>query len=364
MKARLFAVTVLLIFLYGQASAQTYQVRVTYNTNLRASYSLESAVLASAQAGTTVQVVGQHGRWLHVNRDGRDYWMASWVAYTRIQVVEAPTVDIDNCCFVDRQCQTDREWTDGYWAYQGTECTAPAQPPQQATSQPVSITPVNVDNCCFVDRQCTTDQQWTKGYWAYQSNQCRAPGQPQQSSPASTNIASEIDNCCQVDWFCNEDEDWQRGFFAYLSNQCKWGGVKVEGSANFVAMIDNAFELLRTRAPNWRRYVITGLNAIQQIPRGGGSGIHPDTRRYVEADFGHDPFTESDVIAMVGNMVHEACHMHQWDEGVATTGWRNEIRCVQEQLAASVATDPLDRNGSWLRNLIANIENPDYWWWD
>lgn len=36
-----------------------------------------------------------------------------------------------------------------------------------------------VDNCCFVDRECTTDDEWVSGYYAYQNNECAAP--PQQS---------------------------------------------------------------------------------------------------------------------------------------------------------------------------------------
>ena len=29
-----------------------------------------------------------------------------------------------------------------------------------------------VDSRCFADRQCQTDQQWTDGYWPFQNNQC------------------------------------------------------------------------------------------------------------------------------------------------------------------------------------------------
>ena len=60
----------------------------------------------------------------------------------------------------------------GYWAYQRNECPASGQPPQQTVSQPASSTPANVDNCCYVDWQCNTDQEWVNGYWAYQNGQC------------------------------------------------------------------------------------------------------------------------------------------------------------------------------------------------
>ncbi len=120
-----------MFLLFGVASAQTYTIRVTYNTNLRASYSLSSAIVGSAPAGTTLQVVGKHDRWLRVNRNGNVVWMADWVAYTRVEDSE-PTPgegagDINNCCFVDRQCSSDQEWTDGYWAFQNNQCAAPGQ---------------------------------------------------------------------------------------------------------------------------------------------------------------------------------------------------------------------------------------------
>ena len=65
----------------------------------------------------------------------------------------------------------------------------------------------------------------------------------------------------------------------------------------------------------------------------------------------------------VGAIVHEACHAHQWDAGLAVEGWRNELPCVQMQLESTEAVDPLNRQSAWLRDLIANIQNPDYWWW-
>ena len=88
--------------------AQGYSIRITYNTNLRESYSLESAIVETASAGTTLTVVGSNKRWLRINRNGSEVWMADWVGYTRVED-SAPTqtqtaANIDNCCFVDRQC--------------------------------------------------------------------------------------------------------------------------------------------------------------------------------------------------------------------------------------------------------------------
>ena len=122
------------------SSAQAYNIRLVYNTNLRASYSLDSAVLASAPAGATLKVVNQFNRWLQVQHLGHTYWMAGWVSFTRVEETtpnQQQPSDIDNCCFVDRHCQTDGEWADGYWAYQRNECPAPPQPQSGGTSAPV-----------------------------------------------------------------------------------------------------------------------------------------------------------------------------------------------------------------------------------
>ncbi len=149
MKFRLFAVTVLLICFYGQASAQTYHIRVTQNTNLRASYSLQSGIAETVPAGTTLQVGGSFNRWLSISRNG-DVWMADWVPYDRVESAQTPS-DVNNCCFVDRQCATDQEWTDGYWAFQNNQC--PVSPPatRQTSTQPSTTQPQSIDNCCFVD---------------------------------------------------------------------------------------------------------------------------------------------------------------------------------------------------------------------
>ena len=129
--------------------------------------------------------------------------------------------DIDNCCFVDRQCQSDQDWVNGYWAFQNNQCSAPAGSHRPASSQP-SGAPAQVDNCCYVDRQCNTDLEWMGGWHAYQAGQCSAPSQspaPASSQPAGPAPAN-IDNCCYVDRQCSTDLDWMGGWHAYRAGQC------------------------------------------------------------------------------------------------------------------------------------------------
>ena len=150
MKVSPLLASLVLILLCSVVLSETYQIRVTYNTNLRASYSLDSAVLASAPAGTTVQVVGQHSRWLQINRGGRHYWMANWVAYTRVGNQQTTRdADIDNCGYVNRQCAIDHDWVVGWHAFQLNECpvSQPVAPASAPVSAPASGQPI--DNCCF-----------------------------------------------------------------------------------------------------------------------------------------------------------------------------------------------------------------------
>lgn len=128
--------------------------------------------------------------------------------------------DIDNCCYVDRQCNTDLEWIGGWHAYQAGQCSAPSRAP--ASSQPAVSASAQIDNCCYVDRQCNTELDWIGGWHAYQAGQCSAPaGSP---APASSQPAggapTQVDNCCYVDRQCSTDLDWMGGWHAYRAGQC------------------------------------------------------------------------------------------------------------------------------------------------
>ncbi|MCY4019942.1 MAG: hypothetical protein OXG39_11095 [Chloroflexi bacterium] len=134
----------------------------------------------------------------------------------------------DNCCSVDRQCDTDEQWIRGYWAFQNNQCAAPSQQQSSSTqtqSQPAPPAPADkIDNCCFVDRQCTTDAEWINGYNAFQNNLCAAPSQQPQSTAASTQgqtgASQDVDNCCFIGWQCSTNSEWTSGYWAFQHNQC------------------------------------------------------------------------------------------------------------------------------------------------
>ena len=117
------------------SAAQGYSIRANRGLNLRAAPSLNADVAGTVRSGANLEVVGESGRWLQIEWPGNDVWLANWVNFSRVEESvqtssqTGKSTNIDNCCFVDRQCMTDQEWTDGYWAFQNNECAAPAQTP-------------------------------------------------------------------------------------------------------------------------------------------------------------------------------------------------------------------------------------------
>ena len=115
------------------------------NMNIRERATTSSRIVAKARWGDSFSVIsserGDTWCWLEIE----DGWIArtSRVRLTRptnnspqVNQVQQPAQqpsNVDNCCFVNRECNSDQEWTDGYWAYKRNECPV--------TSQPTSSTP-------------------------------------------------------------------------------------------------------------------------------------------------------------------------------------------------------------------------------
>lgn len=324
MKAKLFAVMTAVLVLCSVVSAQGYSIRVTYNTNLRAAASLSGRIVETASSGTALQVVGNADRWLKINRNGSEVWMADWVGYTRVegsaQTPSQVASNIDNCCFVDRICTSNQEWRDGYWAFQNNQCAAPASSPQQTLSQPVSSSPAQIDNCCFVDRQCNTDSEWTSGYWAYQNNQCAATAQS--PAPNLAGCATPVHHAAT-----------------------KLTLPIVEGPDRFVRRVNNVLNWLKRRAPEWYTFVVTGADLIGQssvygrsYAKGGSRNMYIDPTSAFRGEGIPD-----DYIILASVLAHEACHIHDGDAGVVREGWEGEIRAERKELEVLEALDPYAR---------------------
>ncbi len=323
---RLFLLTMpLTLLIFCQlAAAQGYSARVTHNSNLRASHSLDARIVDSAPAGTTVTVLGSHEDWLRIDWQGRVVWMAGWLAMTRIaDAPAAPAADVDNCCFLDRQCSSDHDWEAGYWAYQNMECGAPAQTGGASTPAPVSETPADVDNCCFLD------------------------------------------------WFCQSDEDWNRGYFAYQEGQCAHGapssnaGIRIEGSPGFTFQVELGLDLLRSRAPKWYGYVVSGLDVVEQTkPPVIGVDVSARVFSLSNGDEFPPPHDQERFAGyMASVLIHEACHVHRHQAGLESGGLIGETACVETEIAALLEFAPNHPDIESSRRVLANIHRPECQWW-
>ena len=391
MKVNRIAILIALCIFVALASAQSYSIRANRGLNLRTAPSRSAAIADTVRSGTILQVIGRFNRWLKIDRYGREVWLADWVDYSRVDSIAppaspalpAPTGPIDNCCYVDRQCHSDLEWMAGWHAFQNGQCAAPAQP--------VASAPANVDNCCYVDRQCQSDLEWMAGWHAYRTGQCAAPGQPQTVSPTASALAG-ADNCCIIDdlncvsdfewrrgywafqvghcaapgqhqsttpalpsaselatggnccdsvWQCRFEEERVQGYWAYQINQCAGlpntsaitltGPVpRIEGSSLFVSTVMASLKWLKSLAPDWYNYVVTGMDLIVERPVhvSLGDGVHTCTatanyraRRvsvetcWMRWTLGGNGPVEFDQASIAAMLAHEACHIHTHEEG-------------------------------------------------
>ena len=313
MKTKIFAVTIA-VLLYSVAAAQGYTIRILNNANLRAVPGLNGRILETAPAGTTLHIVGEFNKWLKVNRKGKDAWIAGWVSHARLDNGSSISSQVDNCCFVDRQCNTDQDWTAGYWAFQQNQCPRPAESQTQTSAPPASNSSAQIDNCCFLDWQCNTTPEWLAGYHAYQNNQCDNPG------------------ILQL-------------------------GVGIEGPAAFVTQVSEALSLLKYGAPQWFAYAIAGLDKIKDVPDSHGASL---LGRTVHLGSGHVNYSAYWLASVI---VHEACHTHQRNAGsqYGTLQERlaEEAKCAQVQLQALEVIEPHSPFKPHLQSMIANPGN--YW---
>ncbi len=238
---------------------------------------------------------------------------------------------VDNCCFVDRQCYSDQEWTDGYFAFQNGQCAAPAQIQPSQPQQPAAESDV-IDNCCFAGWVCQSDQEWVNGYLAYQNGQCTGP-------PGSH---SGVDSCCSLGWNCTFEFDFIMGRWWYEDNNgtCNQpiqeivDGVIIEGSPEFIAQYKAAMHVLKTRAPEWHAYTTNIIRKIRETFGKVGPGA-------LAKSFNVPVWHTVNYAAAI--IVHETCHVHRhYSRFYGTT--RPEIEHIAEEpICDQVAIEALQK---------------------
>lgn len=300
---------------------------LTGGMNIRASASTNSRVVARARTGDSFTVLesraGANWCWLRISQG----WMADT---SRVQSTK-PVQRVD---------------------------TRPVTPPPAPQSE--------IDNCCFVDRQCRTDKEWEDGYWAYQNNECSASTVPTMSNVAAppqqnTVAPSEVNNCCHIGWDCQTEDEWKHGYEAYQNNRCENPGVAVIGSDRFKAVILEALRQLKNRSSYWYIYTIDGLDNIRET---SSSGIWVSSRTAdVTWSANSYAISSADIGTVAALLVHEACHVHRGRAGLQSGGLVGERDCLQKEIQVLdlLGTSPGRRH--WLQEVLDNINNRSYQWW-
>ena len=210
-KFRLTAIA-LVLMLASAVFAQSYRIRTDAEINLRSTYSLEGDIVERVAAGTVLEVAGQFGQWLKINRNGGTVWMAAWVHHTRL--------------------------SDGQAA--SSQAAQPAQSAPPAANPQPTAQPQDTDNKCFEGWVCTTEQDWIDGWFAKQAElaagssagQSAPPVQPVQSAPAQpTAQPQDTDNKCFEGWVCTTEQDWIDGWFAKQAELAAGSGASSAGQA-------------------------------------------------------------------------------------------------------------------------------------
>ncbi len=133
----------------GALCYRNAKIYVYGNMNIRSQPTTNSEVVAKARAGDIYDVTrsarGAIWCWLKI--------ASGWMARTGRVQATAPV------------------------QYVADIPPAPAAARQAVSPLATSTEPSNVDNCCFVDRQCQSEQEWKNGYYAYQNNQCPSSAQ-------------------------------------------------------------------------------------------------------------------------------------------------------------------------------------------
>ena len=320
MKIKYFASLAAICLLAAIASAQSYSIRANRGLNLRAAPSLSADIAATVRSGAVLKVTDHVGKWLKIAQAGREIWLADWVNYSRVDETPAQTdasTPVNNCCFVDRQCISDQEWIDGYWAFQNNHCPTPTASQSGASSQPTNSVAGQVDNCCFTGWHCVSEHEWRNGYHAYQNNQCAG-------SPGFRPGAA--DSCCQLGWNCTieEDQTFARWWFGdhnghcYIPIQASFDGIIVEGTRTIVDRVIRSLNLLKTKAPHWFAYTKNALIKIRESDELTGTGVLGRTFNVV-----YNPHITDD-LWKAGVFAHEACHVYRLYYGSYNYGTKEE----------------------------------------
>ena len=173
------------------------------------------------------------------------------------------------------------------------------------------------------------------GYHAFQNNQCSAPGQSVRS----------VD---QAD--------------------IKRRALRIEGPARYLAAVNAALDLFKARAPHWYVYTVFGHDWSLELPEGTIVSPPPHVKLHLYTLAGSHLL--DDICWFASHLVHYAAHNYQDERNMASGGSRVKLLSLEDerealtvQIEALEATCPGHGTLPWWREILANIDNPEYQWW-
>ncbi|MXY35744.1 MAG: hypothetical protein F4052_00645 [Dehalococcoidia bacterium] len=137
------------------------------------------------------------------------------------------------------------------------------------------------------------------------------------------------------------------------------GGIRVEGSNEFVEQVEAALQLLSERAPEALVRVEQGIAAIRLVSSGSGINVYSKTY-LVEEEMAFAPgYSRRDqVIWLAGSIVHDACHSNLYIQGEDHHGTAAEVTCLERQLEALELIDDGTHFSNYIKVLIDTADGP------
>jgi hypothetical protein len=141
-------------------------------------------------------------------------------------------------------------------------------------------------------------------------------------------------------------------------------GILVDGDAAFVAHVEAALDLLKTKAADSYADVVASVSRISQVE--SFSGMCYDTGRYRVGEEtayapGHTP--ENQVIWLAGTIVHDGRHRARFVEGLDPSGRDAELDCLQHQVEALRRIETGTYFGDYVQGLIDGVDDPANQYW-
>jgi len=121
---------------------------------------------------------------------------------------------------------------------------------------------------------------------------------------------------------------------------------------------DRAFELLRTKAPQWFNFTVNVLNSVHELHETDYTGYV-----IVEAAAAYfSPLLDpQDYYNLADFLVHEACHVYQYREGRLNDWLANQVECVEKELQAALDMGSQSWNIPARRRYLANPTYPPHY---